>query len=163
MAQAYPNAEIHGFDYHSPSVDAAREGAGIAGVGDRVQFQVATADAFHGLIRPDLLLRLLARHGRPGRNRHPRQGATQTRRDRDARRTIRSQRQGDEPWPADCEMLYGASTAICTPNSLSQDVGRAMGAQAGEPGMSAVFDEAGYSQFRRVAETPFNIVYEARV
>ena len=48
MAQAYPRAEIHGFDYHAPSIDAAREGAGIAGVGDRAHFQVAAADAFRG-------------------------------------------------------------------------------------------------------------------
>lgn len=60
------------------------------------------------------------------------------------------------------KVLYGASAVLCTPNSLSQPVGRALGAQAGEPGMAAVFEEAGYSRFRRVAETPFNIVYEAR-
>ncbi len=52
---------------------------------------------------------------------------------------------------------------LCTPNSLSQPVGRAMGTQSGEHGMAAVFDEAGYSHFRRVTETPFNIIYEARV
>ena len=60
------------------------------------------------------------------------------------------------------KVSYGASTFVCTPNSLSQEVGRAMGSQAGEPGMAAVFEEAGYSQFRRATETPFNIIYEAR-
>ena len=60
------------------------------------------------------------------------------------------------------KIMYGASAALCTPNSLSQPVSRALGAQSGEPGMAAVFDEAGYSHFRRIAETPFNIVYEAR-
>jgi len=60
------------------------------------------------------------------------------------------------------KIMYGASVALCTPNSLSQPVGRALGTQAGEPGMAAVFDEAGYSQFHRIAETPFNIVYAAR-
>ena len=59
-------------------------------------------------------------------------------------------------------LMYGASAFICTPCSLSQDVGRGMGAQSGEAGMSAVFNEAGYSSFRRAAETPFNIVYEAK-
>jgi hypothetical protein len=59
-------------------------------------------------------------------------------------------------------MSYAASTFICTPNSLSQEVGRAMGAQAGETGMRAVFEEAGYSEFRRAAETPFNIIYQAK-
>lgn len=57
-------------------------------------------------------------------------------------------------------LLYGASAFLCTPCSLSQDVGRGMGAQSGEAGMRAVFEEAGYTSFRRAAETPFNIVYE---
>ena len=60
-------------------------------------------------------------------------------------------------------LLYGASTFLCTPCSLSQEVGRGMGAQSGEVGMRAVFEEAGYSSFERIAETLFNIVYEARV
>ncbi len=61
------------------------------------------------------------------------------------------------------KIFCGGSTMLCTPNSLSQPVGRALGAQCGEPGMKTVFDEAGYTHFRRAAETPFNIVYEARV
>jgi hypothetical protein len=51
---------------------------------------------------------------------------------------------------------------VCTPCSLSQEVGRALGAQAGEPGMRAVFEEAGYKTFKRAAETPFNIIYQAQ-
>ena len=58
-------------------------------------------------------------------------------------------------------LMYGASTFFCAPCSLSQEVGRGMGAQSGEPGMRAVFEEAGYTDFRRIGETPFNIVYEA--
>ena len=61
------------------------------------------------------------------------------------------------------KVYYGASTFICTPNSISQDVGRAMGAQAGEAGTRRVFEEAGYSVFNRATETPFNLIYEARV
>ena len=59
-------------------------------------------------------------------------------------------------------LMYGASTFLCTPCSLSQDVGRGLGAQSGEPGMRAVFTEAGYSSFERATETPFNIIYQAR-
>lgn len=59
-------------------------------------------------------------------------------------------------------LLYGASTFLCTPNSLSQPVGRALGAQSGEARMRAVFEETGYASFRRATETPFNIVYEAK-
>ena len=60
-------------------------------------------------------------------------------------------------------LFYHASAMVCTPCSLAQDVGRGMGAQSGETGMAAVFEEAGYSHFRRAHESPFNIVYEACV
>jgi len=59
-------------------------------------------------------------------------------------------------------MYYAASTAICTPNSLSQEVGRALGAQAGEAQLRQVFTEAGFTHFRRATETPFNIIIEAK-
>ena len=58
--------------------------------------------------------------------------------------------------------MYGASTFFCTPCSLSQEVGRGIGAQGGEPAMRSVFEEAGYSSFARATETPFNIIYQAR-
>ncbi|HEY8557321.1 MAG TPA: class I SAM-dependent methyltransferase, partial [Actinomycetes bacterium] len=57
---------------------------------------------------------------------------------------------------------YGFSTLLCVPNSLSQEVGLALGAQAGEVGIGKVVTEAGFTRFRRAAETPFNLVYEAR-
>jgi len=59
-------------------------------------------------------------------------------------------------------LYYAASTMVCTPNSLSQEVGRALGAQAGEERLRQVFDEAGFTQFRRATETPFNLILEAR-
>ena len=59
-------------------------------------------------------------------------------------------------------LLYTASTAICTPNSLSQEVGLGLGAQAGEARLRAVFEEAGFSHFRRATETPLNLILEAR-
>ena len=59
-------------------------------------------------------------------------------------------------------VLYLASTVVCTPNSLSQEVGLGLGAQAGEAKLRAVFEQAGFSHFRRAAETPMNLVLEAR-
>ena len=59
-------------------------------------------------------------------------------------------------------MMYTASSAICTPNSLSQEVALGLGAQAGEARLRQVFDEAGYTHFRRAAETPLNLILEAR-
>jgi hypothetical protein len=59
-------------------------------------------------------------------------------------------------------IFYGASTLLCTPAALSQDVGLALGAQAGEARLRGIFEEAGYANFKRATETPFNIVYEAR-
>jgi hypothetical protein len=60
-------------------------------------------------------------------------------------------------------MMYVASTAICTPNSLSQEVGLALGAQAGEARLRKVFEDAGFTRFRRAAQTPLNLILEARV
>ena len=162
MAQAYPNAEIHGFDYHAPSIDAAREGAGIAGVGDRVHFQVATADAFRGSYDLICFFDCLHDMGDPvGIAAHAKEQLKQDAAVMLVEPFAHSDKVTNHGLPT-AKMLYGASTVLCTPSSLSQDVGRALGAQAGEPGMAAVFAEAGYSQFRRVSETPFNIVYEAR-
>jgi len=59
-------------------------------------------------------------------------------------------------------LFYAASTFICTPNSLSQEVGLGLGAQAGEARLRAVFEEAGFRQFRRATQTPFNLILEAR-
>jgi len=60
-------------------------------------------------------------------------------------------------------VYYSASTMVCTPCSLAQDVGLGLGAQAGERRLRKVANEAGFSQFRRAAETPFNLVFEARI
>jgi len=59
-------------------------------------------------------------------------------------------------------VFYSASTMICVPASLAQEVGAALGAQAGEPRIKEVVSEAGFSRFRRATQTPFNLVYEAR-
>jgi hypothetical protein len=59
-------------------------------------------------------------------------------------------------------LYYAASTFICTPNSLSQEVGLGLGAQAGEARLRNVFTETGFTHFRRAAETPFNLILETR-
>jgi hypothetical protein len=59
-------------------------------------------------------------------------------------------------------LFYAASTFICTPNSLAQEVGLGLGAQAGESRLRDVFLEAGFTRFRRATATPFNLVFEAR-
>jgi hypothetical protein len=59
-------------------------------------------------------------------------------------------------------VFYAGSTMICTPNSLSQEVGLALGAQAGEKRLAEVLHEGGFSRVRRTAETPFNLILEVR-
>jgi hypothetical protein len=58
--------------------------------------------------------------------------------------------------------FYAASTLVCTPSSLDQEVGLGLGAQAGETRLRDVAEEAGFSDFRRATETPFNLILEAR-
>ena len=163
MAEAYPNSPFYGFDYHAPSIETARQRAVEAGVADRTTFEVAEREGLSGHIRPDLLLRLPARHGRSRRRRayareHLEQDGTVLLVEPFALDGRAANSTGN-PMAA---LLYTASTAICTPNSLSQEVGLGLGAQAGEARLRAVFEEAGFSRFRRAAETPMNLILEAR-
>lgn len=162
MAQAYPQAEIHGFDYHQPSIDSAREAAGIAGVSGRVTFQTATAKQFTGQFDLVCFFDCLHDMGDPvGIARHARDQLVDDGTVMLVEPFADNDKVANHQLPT-AKVSYAASTFICTPNSLSQEVGRGMGAQAGEPGMRAVFDGAGYNHFRRVAETTVSIVYEAR-
>ncbi len=163
MAQSYPNSEVHGFDYHAPSIDVARESAESAGVANRVRFNVARASEFTGRFELVCFFDCLHDMGDPvGIARHTRSQLAPEGTVMLVEPFAHDDRAVNHTLPS-AKVFYGASTFICTPNSLSQEVGRAMGAQAGEAGMRAVFEEAGYRHFRRVTETPFNIVYEARV
>jgi SAM-dependent methyltransferase len=162
MARAYPNSMFTGSDYHEGSIARARKRVADAGLGDRVTFEVASAQDFSG--GPyDLVTSFDCLHdmGDPvGAARHvrdmlapegtwmvvePAAGATVA----------------DNLNPVG-RVYYSFSTFLCVPNALSQDGGYSLGAQAGEEPMRRVTADAGYSGFRRVAETPFNIVYEAR-
>lgn len=162
MAQAFPNSTFSGSDYHEASIAAARRAAEEAGVADRVRFEVATAKDFGG--GPfDLVCVFDALHdmGDPaGAARHVRE----TLADGGTWMIV-------EPFAGDQleenltpvgRIFYGGSTMLCTPASLSQEVGLALGAQAGEKRLTAVLGEGGFSRVRRSAETPFNLVLEAR-
>ena len=162
MAQAYPNSEFFGYDYHAPSIERAKLLAKEAGVGDRVTFAQATAKDFpgkdYGLVA---FFDCLHDMGDPvGAGKH-----------------VKETLAGDgvwmivEPFAHDDlkdnlnpigRVYYGASTFICTPASLSQEVALGLGAQAGERRLRQVVTQAGFSRFRRATETPFNMVLDAR-
>ncbi|RBY93245.1 SAM-dependent methyltransferase [Blastococcus sp. TF02A-30] len=162
MAQAFPASTFVGSDYHAGSIAAAEKRASEAGVAPTVSFEVARAGDFGG--GPyDLVTTFDCLHdmGDPlGAARH-----------------IREQLAPDGTWmivePAAGDTVednlnpvgrvyYSFSSFLCVPNALSQDGGYALGAQAGEAAIRRVVTDAGFSRFARVAETPFNIVYEAR-
>ena len=162
MAEAFPNSEFVGFDYHEESVLEARSRAAAAGVADRVRFEVAPASGYPGSDY-DLVTTFDCLHdmGDPvGASRHVRDslapGGTWM-----IVEPFAGDRVEDNLNPVG-RVYYGASTLLCTPASLSQEVGLALGAQAGEERIRDVVISGGLSGFRRAAETPFNLVFEAR-
>jgi len=162
MAQHYPKSEFVGFDYHEASIEAARRAADRAGLGDRVRFEVASAKDYPGQ-EYDLVCVFDALHdmGDPvGASRHVLQSLAE-----DGTWLIVEPMAGDRTEdnlnPVG-RIFYSASTMICTPSSRAQEVGLALGAQAGEARLRAVVTEAGFTRFRRATETPFNLVLEAR-
>ena len=162
LAQEYPNSRFTGSDYHGRSIEVARKRAGDAGVADRVNFEVASATSFSGS-GYDLLATFDSLHdmGDPlAAARHVRQAIKP-----DGTWLV------VEPFAADDEagnmnpvgrVYYGFSTLLCVPNALSQPGGYSLGAQAGEAAIRQIATEAGFTRFRRAAETPFNLVYEVR-
>ena len=163
MAQAFPNSTFVGFDYHDASIEAARERAArrrASTTGSR--FEVAPAADYAGDgLRPRDDVRLPARHGRPGRRRPPRAQHAAPDGTWMIVEPIAGDRVEDNLNPVG-RAYYGFSTLLCTPASLSQEVGLALGAQAGEARIRDVVSAAGFTRFRRAAETPFNIVFEVR-
>lgn len=162
MAQAYPNSTFFGFDYHDKSIATARQRAEEAGVADRVRFEVATAKNFPGS-NYDLVCYMDCLHdmGDPvGAAKHTRQALA-------ADGTVllvepfAGSKIEDNLNPVG-RLFYAASTAVCTPCSLSQEVGLGLGAQAGERRLSEVMAEAGFTRFRRATQTPFNLILEAK-
>jgi SAM-dependent methyltransferase len=162
MAQAYPKSKFFAFDYHKPSIDRAKVLAEEAGVADRITFAQASAKDFPAK-EYDLVAFFDCLHdmGDPvGAGKH-----------------VKESLASDGSWmivePFACDKLkdnlnpvgcvyYHASTFICTPASLSQEVGLGLGAQAGEHRLRQVALEAGFKRFRRATETPFNMIFEVR-
>jgi SAM-dependent methyltransferase len=162
MARAFPASTFVGYDNHSPSIARASELAVQAGVSDRVRFEVATATDFPGE-GYDLVAHFDCLHdlGDP----------------LSAARRVRSVLNPDGTWlivePQARDRLednfnpigrlsYGASTLICTPHALSEGGESVLGAQAGEARIRGIAEAAGFRQFRRATETPFNLILEAR-
>ena len=162
MAQAFPNSTFVGSDYHDGSIETARRRAQEAGVTGRVSFDTAPAAAYSGT-GYDLVTMFDCLHdmGDPvGAARHVR-GTLKP----DGTWMIVEPHAGDrveENFNPVGRAYYGFSTLLCTPASLSQEVGLALGAQAGEARIRDVVTAGGFTRFRRAAETPFNLVFEAR-
>ena len=162
MARAFPESEFHGFDYHDGSIERARELAAAEGVQDNTEFETASAKDYPG-DGYDLVCFFDCLHdmGDPvGAMAHVRETIA----DDGAVMLV-------EPFAGDSlsenlnpigRIYYSASTLICTPSSLDQEVGLGLGAQAGEARLGEVAEQAGFSRFRRATETPFNLVLEAR-
>ena len=162
MAKAFPSSTFSGFDYHPSSVEAARKRAEAAGVADRVRFEVAAArdipgdgydfvaffDCLHDMGDPVAAARRVREALAPG-------GTLMV------VEPVAGDRIEDNLNPVG-RIYYAASTMICTPASLSQEGGRALGAQAGEKVLSGVLAEAGFGHVRCASRTPFNMVLEAR-
>ncbi|MGH3149633.1 MAG: class I SAM-dependent methyltransferase [Streptosporangiaceae bacterium] len=162
MAQAYPDSRLLGSDYHDGSVELARKRAAEAGVSERVGFEVASAQTFSGQ-GYDLVTTFDCLHdmGDPAAAaRHIRQALAP-----DGTWLIVEPMAGDtvqDNLNPVGRVYYGFSTLLCLPNARSQAGGTELGAQAGQAAIRDVVTSAGFGSFRRAAETPFNLVYEAR-
>ena len=162
MARAFPDSSFTGSDYHEESITQARKRVADAGLADQVKFDVASAQTFDG--GPyDLVTTFDCLHdmGDPaGAARHIRQAL-----DADGTWLIVEPLAGDtlaDNLNPVGRVYYSFSTFVCVPNARSQPGGHALGAQAGEAAIRQVTEQAGFTRFRRAAETPFNAVYEAR-
>jgi 2-polyprenyl-3-methyl-5-hydroxy-6-metoxy-1,4-benzoquinol methylase len=162
MAQAYPASRFAASDYHGASIELARKRAAEAGVQERTSFEVAGAREFPGT-GYDLVATFDALHdmGDPvGVARHVRESLAD-----DGTWLIVEPAAGDavvDNLHPVGRVYYAFSTFLCVPNALSQNGGHALGAQAGEAALREIATTAGFTRFRRAAETPFNIVLEAR-
>lgn len=162
MAKAFPKSEFYGFDYHDGSIQMAREAAKREGIDDRLHFEVASAKNYPGKDY-DFVAFFDCLHdmGDP----------------KGAAAYVHSTMKPNgtwmivEPYAEDAteanfnpvgRVFYSASTLLCVPASISQEVGAALGAQAGEKRIGEVVTSGGFKTFHRATQTPFNLVYEAR-
>jgi SAM-dependent methyltransferase len=162
MAEAFPNSQFFGFDYHDASIERAREAARDAGVDDRIEFGVAAAKDYPGS-GYDLVCVFDCLHDMGD----PVGAAAHVFETLDADGTWMivepnaADRVQDNLNPVG-RVFYGASTVVCTPASLAQEVGLALGAQAGEALLADVIKQGGFTRVRRATETPFNMILEAK-
>jgi SAM-dependent methyltransferase len=162
MAKAFPKSSFIGFDYHDASIARANAAARDAGVDGHCHFEVAAAKDFPGTDY-DLVAFFDCLHDLGD----PAGAAAHVRKSLAADGTWMVV----EPFANDTleanlnpvgRIFYAASTMVCVPASLSQEVGAALGAQAGEKRLRVVIQSGGFSRFRRATATPFNLVFEAR-
>ena len=162
MAKTYPTSEFFGFDYHGASIEKAQERGKRQGIEGNVHFAQAPAESFPGKDY-DLITCFDCLHdmGDPvGVAKHVREALKP-----DGVWMIVEPRAGDtiaENMNPIGRIFYSASTLCCVPASLSQGVGLGLGAQAGQARLTELLHEAGFTHVRRAAETPFNMVLEAR-
>jgi SAM-dependent methyltransferase len=162
MAEAFPNSSFVGFDYHETSIEHARRVAWETGLDGRVSFEVAPAKEYPG-DGYDLVAMFDCLHDMGD----PVGAAAHVLKTLDADGTwmivepYAGDRLEDNLNPVG-RVFYGASTLVCTPASRDQEVGLALGAQAGEARLRDVVTQGGFTRFRRATETPFNLVLEAR-
>jgi ubiquinone/menaquinone biosynthesis C-methylase UbiE len=163
MAQAYPSSQFVGYDFHEPSIAEARKHAKHHGVSDRVRFEVAKAKEI-AENEFDLVTMYDCLHDMGD----PRGCAAHVRKilKKNGTWMIVEPIAGDKPEqnmnPVG-RLYYNASTMICVPTSLDQEVGEGLGAQAGQAKLSAIIGDAGFSRVRRATEGPFNMILEARI
>jgi 2-polyprenyl-3-methyl-5-hydroxy-6-metoxy-1,4-benzoquinol methylase len=162
MAQAFPRSRFHGFDVHEGSIDAARRHAAEAGLAGRVTFEVARAvdyagagyglicffDCLHDLGDPIAAVRHAAEALAPD-------GTVML------VEPFANDRVEDNLSPI-ARLYYAASATLCCAHAISEGGHLVLGAQAGQARLAEVFRKAGFTRFRRAAETPFNLVLEAR-
>ncbi len=163
MAEAFPASRFHGFDTHAPSVAEARRLAAEARLGDRVAFEVGSAGDYPGT-GYDLICFFDCLHDMGD----PAAAAAHAARALASDGTVMLV----EPFANDCvednispvgRLYYAASTTLCCAHAISDGGHLVLGAQAGEARLVEVFRKAGFTRFRRAAETPFNLILEARL
>jgi len=162
MAEAFPASSFAGYDYHDRSIEHAGKAAADAGLGERVRFAVAAADSFPGT-GYDLVTAFDCLHDMG----HPVAAAAHVREALAPDGTFLLV----EPAAADDmtgnlnpvgRVYYAFSTLLCVPSALAQEPDVVLGNQAGEARTRQILTRAGFTRFRRAAQTPFNLVYEAR-
>jgi SAM-dependent methyltransferase len=162
MAEAFPNSRFFGFDTHAASIDAAKRNAAAAGLAQRVEFSLSRAvnyadqgyglicffDTLHDLGDPEAAARYAAQVLAPG-------GTVLL------VEPFANDRVEDNLSPVG-QLYYAGSSLICCAHAISEGGRLVLGAQAGEARLAEVFRKAGFTHFRRAAETPFNLIFEVR-